>query len=142
MAARCLCSRCFQGFHVGETPSNQKNHRLKYIVYKTNKKYYEISLIYKCIELNSIIIGNNIWMVSFKSNLIIYDLNEILQLREFVWTLWTSVWVVFNHFLLLGATDRSKISSDHHQFDSTLVYTPFNFSQTLPLSLLWTLPLK
>ena len=39
----------------------------------------------------------------------------ILQLSEFVWALSSSVWVVFNHFLLRDATDRSKISRDHHQ---------------------------
>ena len=29
-------------------------------VYKTNNKCYKISTLYKCIELNSIIIGNDI----------------------------------------------------------------------------------
>ena len=36
-----------------------------------------------------------------------------MQLREFVWTL--RFWVlldVFKHFLLIHATDRSKIGSD------------------------------
>ena len=37
-----------QGFDVGETSSDQINHCLKYIVYKTNKNYYKIST--KCIE--------------------------------------------------------------------------------------------
>ena len=36
----------------------------------------------------------------------------MLQLSEFVWTLRSSAWVVFNNFLLLDVTDRSKISSD------------------------------
>ena len=36
----------------------------------------------------------------------------MLQLSEFVWTLRSSVWLVFNNFLLIDATDRSKISSD------------------------------
>ena len=58
-AARCLCSRCFRDsmWVVGETPittpSDQKNHRVTYIVFKQTKKYYEISTIFECIELNS-----------------------------------------------------------------------------------------
>ena len=32
---------------------------------------------------------------------------------------------VFNNFLLTDGTDRSKIRSDPHVFDSTLAYTPF-----------------
>ena len=36
----------------------------------------------------------------------------MLQLSEFVWTLRSSVQVIFNNFLLINATDRSKISSD------------------------------
>jgi len=36
----------------------------------------------------------------------------MLHLSEFVWTLRSSVLVVFNNFLLIDATDRSKISSD------------------------------
>ena len=36
----------------------------------------------------------------------------MLQLSEFAWTLRSSAWVAFNNFLLIDATDRSKISSD------------------------------
>ena len=43
---------------------------------------------------------------------IFYDPSRILQLSEFVWTLRSSVKVVFNNFLIINATDRSKISSD------------------------------
>jgi len=42
---------------VEETPID---YRLKYIIYKTNKKYHEISTLYDGIELNSILIGCNI----------------------------------------------------------------------------------
>ena len=34
------------------------------------------------------------------------------QLPQFVWTLRSSVWDVFNNFLHVDATDRSKITSD------------------------------
>jgi len=36
----------------------------------------------------------------------------MLHFSEFVWTLRSSVFVVFNNFLLIDATARSKISSD------------------------------
>ena len=49
----------------------------------------------------------------------------------------SSVWVMFNHFLLTDETDRSKISSDHHRilFDVSLyplfifANTPFKYNQ-------------
>ena len=40
----------------------------------------------------------------------------MLHLSEFVRTLRSSVVVVFNNFLLIDATDRSKISSDQKRF--------------------------
>ena len=43
------------------------------------------------------------------------DSSRMLQLHEFVWTLCSSVRVVFNNFLFIDATDRSKISSDQHR---------------------------
>ena len=58
-----------------------------------NKKYYKISTIRM-------------------HRKIIYDPSLILQLSEFVWTLRSSLFVVFNNFLLIDTTDRSKISSD------------------------------
>ena len=58
-----------------------------------------------------------------------------IQLYEFVWTLRSSVWVVFNHFLLIDVTDRSKINSNHHRirfdgFDVSLYLLSF-FTNTL-----------
>ena len=38
-----------------------------------------------------------------------------MQLREFVWLLRSPLFVVFNHFLLKHATDKSKISIDRYQ---------------------------
>jgi len=35
-----------------------------------------------------------------------------MQFSQVVWALSYSVWDVFNSFLLIDATDRSKISSD------------------------------
>ena len=48
----------------------------------------------------------------------------MLQLSEFVWTLRSSAWVVFNNFLRIDATDRNKISSDQKR--SFFANTPFN----------------
>ena len=53
----------------------------------------------------------------------------MLQFPQFVWALRSSVWEVFNNFLLIEATDRSKISRDQKRFFIALslyfVYTPF-----------------
>ena len=57
----------------------------------------------------------------------------MLHLSEFVWTLRSSVFVVFNNFLHINSTDRGKISNDQKRFFIALIaYTPF-FSRTLPL---------
>ena len=80
----------------------------------------------------------------FGIKLFFYDLDQILQLSEFVWTLRSSVWAIFNNYLLIDATDRSKISSDHHWifFDVNLyplsffANTPFNVGSILYRDLL------
>ena len=40
----------------------------------------------------------------------------MFQLPQFVWALRSSVWDVFINFLLIDATDRSKLSSDQKRF--------------------------
>ena len=47
----------------------------------------------------------------------------MLHLSEFEWTLISSAWVVFHNFLLIDATDRSKIRSDQKRLFFT--NTPF-----------------
>ena len=57
----------------------------------------------------------------------------MLQFIQFVWPLSYSEWDVFNNFLLIDATDSSKISSDQKRFFIALS-TPFkwmNFSKIL-----------
>ena len=51
----------------------------------------------------------------FRIKLIILRSSSMLQLSEFVWTLRSSVKVVYIKFLLIDATDRNKISSNHHR---------------------------
>ena len=55
----------------------------------------------------------------------------MLELSEFVLALRSSVWVVFNNFLLIDALDRSKISSNQFwiQFDVDL-YPFYVFANT------------
>ena len=63
-------------------------------------------------------------MVSFKLNWFIFNLSEILQLREFVFGM-------FNHFLLIDETNMSiRIVAIN------VAYTPFHFSRTLPLNMI------
>ena len=52
----------------------------------------------------------------FEIKLIFYGLSRMLQFSQFVWALSYSVVVVFNNFLLIDATDRSKISSAQKRF--------------------------
>ena len=56
----------------------------------------------------------------------------MLHLSEFVWTLRSSVLVVFNIFLLIDATDRSKISSDQKGFFIALSLYPLSFFANTP----------
>ena len=58
----------------------------------------------------------------------------MLQISEFVWTLRSSVWIVFNNFLLIDATDRSKISSNQkHLFFAVRLY-PLSFFASTPIN--------
>ena len=54
----------------------------------------------------------------------------MLQIYEFVLALRSSVWVVFNNFLLIDATDRSKISSDQKCYFFAVRLSPFHFANT------------
>ena len=56
----------------------------------------------------------------------------MLHLPEFVWTLCSSVFFVFNNFLLIDATDRSKISSDQKRFFIALNLYPLSFFANTP----------
>ena len=56
----------------------------------------------------------------------------MLHLSEFVWALCSSVLVVFNNFLLIDATDRSKISSDKKRFFIALSLYPLSFFANTP----------
>ena len=57
-----------------------------------------------------------------------------VELSEFVWTLRSSVLVVFNNFLLIDATDRSKISSDQKRFFIALSLYPLSFFANTPFN--------
>ena len=56
----------------------------------------------------------------------------MLQLSEFVWALRSLVSVVFNNFLLIDATDRSKISSDQKRLFLALCLYPLSFFANTP----------
>ena len=57
----------------------------------------------------------------------------MLHISEFVWTVRSSVLVVFNNFLLIDATDRGKISSDRKRLFFT-VNQYLSFFANIPLS--------
>jgi len=72
--------------------------------------------MYGCVEKKFMTIVCNIWMICLELNWLFYDPSSILQLSEFVWTLRSSARVVFNNFLFIDATDRSKLSSEQNWF--------------------------
>ena len=59
----------------------------------------------------------------------------MLHLSEFVRTLRSSVLVVFNNFLLIDATDRSKISSDQKRFFIASSIYPLSFFANTPFKI-------
>ena len=63
---------------------------------------------------------------------IIYDLSRKLQFSKFVWTLRSSVWVELNHFLLIDAKDKSKISSDQKRLFIALSLYPLSLFANTP----------
>ena len=68
----------------------------------------------------------------FEINLIFYGLSSMLQFSQFVWPLSYSVWDVFYNFLLIDATDRSKISRDQKRFFIALSLYPLSFFANTP----------
>ena len=68
----------------------------------------------------------------FEINLIFYSLSSMLQFSQFVWALSYSVWDVFNNFLLIDATDISKISRDQKRFFIALSLYPLSFFANTP----------
>ena len=56
----------------------------------------------------------------------------MLQFSQFVWILRSSALVVFNNFLLIDATDRSKICSDQKRFFIALSLYPLSFFANTP----------
>jgi len=81
----------------------------------------------------------NIWMICLELNWFVYDPSWMLHLSKFVWTLRSSVLVVFNNFLLIEPTDRSKFSSDQKRFFIALRLSTLHFSRTLPLKKIYFL---
>ena len=72
-------------------------------------------------------IGCNIWMICLKLNWFFYGLSRMLQF---------SLFSIFFNFLLIDATDRSKINGDKKRFLAHSSYTPYHISRTLPLKIL------
>ena len=59
----------------------------------------------------------------------------MFQLPQFVWALRSSVWDVFVNFLLIDATDRSKISGDQKRFFIALSLYPLSFFANTPFNI-------
>ena len=59
----------------------------------------------------------------------------MLQFSQFVWAPCFSVWDVFNNFLLIDATDRSKISSDQKLLFFAVSLYPLSIFANTPFKL-------
>ena len=72
--------------------------------------------------------------------MICLKLNWFLRSKLYVATFWIcmgakfSVWDVFNNFLLIVSTDRSKISSDQKRFFIALSLYPLSFFANTPFN--------
>ena len=77
-------------------------------------------------------IGCNIWMICSILIWIFYGLSRMFQVPQFVWALRSSVWDVFINFLLIDATDKSKINSDQKCFFISLSLYPLSFFANTP----------
>ena len=77
-------------------------------------------------------IGCNIWMICLILIWFFYGLSRMFQRPQFVWALRSSVWDGFINFLLIDATDRSKISSDQKRFFIALSLYPLSFFANTP----------
>ena len=80
-------------------------------------------------------IGSNIWMICLILIWFCYGLSRLFQLPQFVWALRSSVWDVFINFLLIDATDRSKITSDQKRFFIALSLYPLSFFVNTPFKM-------
>ena len=58
----------------------------------------------------------------------------MLKLSEFVWTLRFLVRVVFNNFLFIDTTDRSKIISDQKRLFFAISLYPLSFFKNTPFN--------
>ena len=65
-------------------------------------------------------------------NWFVYDPRWMLHLSEFVWTLRSSVLVVFTNFLLIDTTDRSNICCNQQRFFVALSLYPLSFFANTP----------
>ena len=72
----------------------------------------------------------------FEIKLIFYGLSRMLQCSQFVLTPCYSVSDVFNNFLIIDATDRSKISCDQKRFFNALSLYPLSFFANTPFNVL------
>jgi len=77
-------------------------------------------------------IGCNIGMICLKLNWFFYGLSRMLQFSQFAWTPCYSVWDFFNNFLLIDATDKSKISGDQKRFFIAFSLYPLSFFANTP----------
>ena len=80
------------------------------------------------------IIGCNIWIICLEFNWFFNDPSRTLQLLNLYWRYVVRPEFFFNNFLLIDATDRTKISSNYSLIFFDVSPNPHHFSRTLPFS--------
>ena len=88
-----------------------------------------------CVSVTWMIVGCNIWIICSELNWFFYGPSQILQLCKFVLMLYSLVCIVFNNFLLIDASDRSKISSNPHRILFDVSLTPHSFFANTPFKM-------
>ena len=74
----------------------------------------------------------NIWMICWELNRFFTIRVEFCIFLNLYEHIRSSMWVVFNNFLLIDATDRSKISNDQKRFFIALSLYPLSFFANTP----------
>ena len=100
------------------------NDDIFHIVYKIRFKAYRCESIY-ILFLKEVFAKNERGYRLPTNNKRFWSL-LILQFSQFGWMLRYSVWAVFNNYLLIDATDRSKISSHQKRLFLAVCIPPLN----------------
>ena len=101
------------------------------IFFKNSKILWHINYTQMRLKIIHDMCLYNILMICLRLNWLFCDQSWMLQLSEFVWTLRSPAWVLFNNVLFIDPTERNKIISDQKSlFFTVSLYLPSFFVNT------------